>query len=158
MEGSNIRFSTKYKTFEDWYAPWRELKRSTGYKYNQRIIKYVREHPEATLAEARGHKERESVKREREVNYRMTAAINGLPINNQWHNFSVTVITADPDSVDIEAKLFKYIKGQIGYAEDEYFPSWWNGKNYQVTLNIERPTPTTEKEGEFHDHILGEET
>lgn len=44
-------FSTKYNTFSGWIQ-----KETRTTRYQQRVINYIRNHPNATLAEARGHK------------------------------------------------------------------------------------------------------
>lgn len=51
--GYSRRFSYGYESFSFWMA--RPLRTST---YQQRVINYMRRHPQATLKEARGHRRR----------------------------------------------------------------------------------------------------
>jgi hypothetical protein len=56
-EAQQRRFSRKYLDLKHWQA---KAKTARTTRYQQRIINYMKHHPEASLAEARGHRTKRS--------------------------------------------------------------------------------------------------
>lgn len=133
-----MRFSKVFEGFADW---WKAQLEKPITDYTIRITSHLKRHPEATLAEARGHKPKalpplvleeflpEGIAPEVEVPpiYRVSYGLKAVPIHHEYYGFLLQVWSDDADYLrELDQKLedlfVKLTEKWVGYKESE----WWN--------------------------------